>query len=531
MPELTLMLLVVAAAMAFINWRLGLVLCVLTAILQDPIRKLTPGQPVYFVVLVGAVFAAAWMGALVGKVKLSPNSIEGWRQNIGTPFALFVVLAVFQAMHSLAVYQNPVMTAIGVLSYFAPVPAVVFAYQFAMREGLQGISRWMKFYLAVTIIALCTVILENNGFSWRVLGEVGEGVMISGQGAYYKGNSGIFRAAEIAAWHGATVACFAFIAFRKNRVSLPKLILTIALVIFLLYIGALTGRRKMIIEISIFICAYFSLGIWFNSGKGKLAVLVALMGVVSYIGIVGWVARGPGELVEASSQLGDAEGTGFGRYSARAGTVFEDLPIRLRSMGVQPIEWALASHGFFGGGLGVGSQGAQHFGAESNGAAEGGLGKLTVELGIPGLLLVTWLLVAMARYIWKMLGALSRESKTHANFAYGLVAFLLANAATFSIATQAYGDIFILLSLGLTLGFLFAQLGLARQSNRQNVESRVYIPTPFVEPYEPVRHLAAEKDLDELWEMRAELDARREKYEAKLKLQNAIAKELAEEWH
>ncbi|MGH8105988.1 MAG: hypothetical protein ACREO2_06705, partial [Arenimonas sp.] len=461
MSELVLILLLAVAAMAFMNWRLGLVLCVVTAILQDPLRKLTPGQPVYFVVLVGVVFGAAWLGALVNRVKLAPNGIDGWRQNIGTPFTLFVILAIFQALHSLAVYQNPTMTAIGVLSYFAPVPAVVFAYQFAMREGMAGIRRWMKFYLAIAMIALCSVILESSGASWRILGEVGEGVFISGQGEYYKGNSGIFRAAEIAAWHGATVACFAFIVFSGRRFSLPKLILVMALVVFLLYIGALTGRRKMIIEITIFICAYFSLGIWFNSHKGKLAVLVALLGVVSYIGIVGWVARGPGELVERSSQLEDAEGTGFGRYSARAGTVFEDLPIRLRTMGVRPIEWAIDSQGWLGGGLGIGSQGAQHFGAEGNGAAESGLGKLTVELGMPGLVLAFWLVLAMARHIWKLLGTLSHLSRAHANFAYGLVAFLIANAATFSIATQAYADIFILLSLGLSLGFLFAQLKLA----------------------------------------------------------------------
>ncbi len=525
MSELALMFILAIAALAFMNWRLGLVLCVLTAILQDPLRKMTPGQPVYFVVLVGAVFGAAWLGALVSRVKLSPNSIDGWRQNLGAPFALFVLLAVFQAVHSLAVYQNPTMTAIGVLSYFAPIPAVVFAYQYAMREGMPGIRRWMKSYLAIAIVALCTVIVESSGASWSILGEVGEGVWISGQGAYYKGNSGIFRAAEIAAWHGATVACFSFIVLNRRRFSLPKIILIIALVGFLLYIGALTGRRKMIVEISIFICAYFSLGIWFNSGKGKLAVLVALLGIVSYIGVVGWVARGPGELVEKSSQLQDAPQSGFGKYSARAETVFEDLPIRLRKMGLQPIEWAIDSHGWLGSGLGIGSQGAQHFGGETSGAAESGLGKLTVELGVPGLLLVFWLMLAMVRYIWKLLGVLSRESRYHANFAYGLVAFLLANAATFSIATQAYGDIFILLSLGISLGFLFAQLGLARQLSTAPVEPRVCKIIEFVEPYEPKRHYTADKDLDELWALNAELELRREKYQARLKLKNAVAEE------
>ncbi len=525
MSELALILLLVACAMAFVNWRYALVLCVLTAILQDPFRKITPGQPVYFVVFVGAVFGAAWLGAIASKIRMSPNSIVGWRQNVGTPFALFVVLAVIQAMHSLAVYQNPTMTAIGLLSYFAPLPAIVFAYQFAMNQGMKGVRRWMKFYVVIAIVALSTVALENVGFSWRILGEVGEGVWISGQGEYYKGNSGIFRAAEIAAWHGATVACFSFIVFRGRRLSLPKLLLLMGLVVFLFYIGALTGRRKMIIEISVFICAYFSLGLWFNSGQGKLAVLAAILGVVTYIGIVGWVAQGPGELREKSSQLDDAEGTGFRRYSARAETVFSDVPIRLRKMGVAPIEWAIDSHGWLGGGLGIGSQGAQHFGGVGSGAAESGLGKLTVELGVPGLLLAFWLVLAMGRYIWRMLGILSRESKVHANFAYGLVAFLVANAATFSIATQAYGDLFVLLSLGLTLGFLLAQLGLARKLSKKPAENPAVKVINFVDPYEPMGQLNREKDLDQLWIERLELESHRERNKTKIKPPEILAEE------
>ena len=43
-----------------------------------------------------------------------------------------------------------------------------------------------------------------------------------------------------------------------------------------------------------------------------------------------------------------------------------------------------------------------------------------------------------------------------ARLSYGLFSFLVANVAAFSVATQAYGDLFILLILSWTLGFLFA---------------------------------------------------------------------------
>ena len=63
--ELAILLLAVCVFWAFADWRLGLLLCLATAILQDPLRKLTPDQPVYFVGFVGVVFAAAFIGALV----------------------------------------------------------------------------------------------------------------------------------------------------------------------------------------------------------------------------------------------------------------------------------------------------------------------------------------------------------------------------------------------------------------------------------------------------------------------------------
>ncbi|MBK8742603.1 MAG: hypothetical protein IPM02_25320 [Betaproteobacteria bacterium] len=141
MPELAFALLLIPIVAAFVDWRSGLVLCVLTALLQDPMRKLTPGQPVYFVVFTGVVFAAAWLSALMARVRLTPNSIQNWREYVGVPFVLFILLALAQAVHSYIRTGNPMVPAIGMLSYFAPIPAVVLAYQFAIRRGLAGMQR------------------------------------------------------------------------------------------------------------------------------------------------------------------------------------------------------------------------------------------------------------------------------------------------------------------------------------------------------------------------------------------------------
>ena len=99
----------------------------------------------------------------------------------------------------------------------------------------------------------------------------------------------------------------------------------------------------------------------------------------------------------------------------------------------------------------------------NRGAAEGGLGKLTLELGVPGLLVVSWLGYAMARYVSSTLEYLVATSPPHARLGFGLVAFLVANATAFSVAAQAYGDVFVLLCLGWSVGFLLALPVLAKR--------------------------------------------------------------------
>lgn len=466
MVELSFLLLFVTSLLAMTKWRWGFALCVLIAVFQEPMRKLAPDQPVYFVMFVGVVFGAALFGAMLKRVPLMPGSIAGWKQNVGSPFNLFLMLILIQAVHSLVSIGNPVITGIGLLSYLAPIPAIVLAYQFALRQGTDGIRRWMRFYIFVLTLAVATVYLEFLGFEWKIFGQVGKDMLISYGSSQYKGNSGIFRATEIAAWHAATIACFSFVLFWGKRFTMSRIILALLFIAFLIGLGALTGRRKMIIQIAIFLSTYIGLITWFRRGNGKLAVLAFVIAVVSYIGVAGWLAPDPGDfkydpradnyLMEANPNI----------IRERTQSVFSDLPVRIKKLGFEPISWAVNETGWLGAGLGVGSQGAQHFGGVGSGAAEGGLGKLTLELGVPGLLLVFWMFFTFTRYIWRLLSYLAHASPVHANLAYGLVAFMLANVAAFSVATQAYGDIFILLTLGLSLGFLLALPTLSQVQTR-----------------------------------------------------------------
>jgi hypothetical protein len=478
MTQLTIAMLLLAGLLTMLDWRKGLMMCVLIGIAQDPLRKLAPGQPVYFVVLVGVVFGIAWIRAALVGVPLGPSVIQGWRQNLKVPFSLFVFLVLAQALHSFVRYDSALMAGIGLLVWLAPVPAVVLAYQFATRRGLLGVRRWMLLYILVALVSLSGVYFEYMGFQWRTLGEIGEGQILYDLGTVLKSYSGFFRASEIAAWHTAAIACFVFVLSVGKRATVMRVVFALGLIAVLVSLGILTGRRKMLIEITIFICTYLFLVAWLQRGMARLAMVVLAAGAIGYVAIVGFVAP---DLVQNSysKSMHMENAQRIEGYAARGQSVFVDLPKRVNELGIQPVMWAINSFGWLGAGLGTGSQGTNAVAEAHNidrGPAEGGLGKLTTELGLPGLFMGVWLLFALGKHLRQQLYETARISPQHARMAYGLVSFLAANAATFSVATQAYSDLFILLILGWCTGFLLAMPvlaaqgdGMKRRSVRQNL--------------------------------------------------------------
>jgi hypothetical protein len=482
--EATIALLMVAGLLTILDWRKGLVICVFVGITQDPLRKLVPNQPVYYVLLVGIIFAAAWTRAYFARVRLTPRVIYEWRQNLKLPFTLFIFLVLAQATQSFARFGSLMMTGIGLLVWLAPIPAVVLAYQFAVRRGVAGVRHWMAVYCVIALVSLSGVYLEYAGFNWPTLGSIGEGLTIYDVGTILKAYSGFFRSSEIAAWHAATIACFVFILSVGKRATLVRIFMALVLIALLMSLGTLTGRRKMLMEVTVFLSVYAFLVLWVQRGAARLAAVALVIGAVGYIGIVGFVAP---DLVDRaytkSIQINDADK--FEGYAVRSQSVFVDLPARISELGFQPVQWAIQSYGWLGAGLGTGSQGVGSV-AEANrinqGAAEGGLGKITMELGVPGLLVITWLLWALGKHLQRQIPTTARISLQHARISYGLIAFLAANIASFSIATQAYSDLFILLILGWSLGFLLAMPVLAAHGDGRRRPIIVPQPSPHFRP-------------------------------------------------
>ena len=126
----------------------------------------------------------------------------------------------------------------------------------------------------------------------------------------------------------------------------------------LISLGMLTGRRKMLVVVTVFVCAYFFLVAWFQNRAARPALFAAAAGVLSFVAVVGMMAPDAGESDTKYLRLDPGER--YEHYTARSQSVFEDVPKRFDDLGLQPVIWAVNGFGLFGAGLGTGSQGVQH---------------------------------------------------------------------------------------------------------------------------------------------------------------------------
>ncbi len=440
-----IVILFVACVMSVTNARNAILSIFAIGFLQDPFRKMVPGEPIYFIVMVGLVFGLVFLVTLQRQgLRQIGEPFVGWSGSLRQPMALFLLVLFLQFIHSIVRYGNPVVSLIGLLSYTAPLFAIVVGYFLVTRA--QDIRRAMKIFISIGLLLSITVVLSFLGFELKIFKEVGEGLLIYDQGTILRSFSGFMRTGEIAAWHIAMACCFIMVLYLSSKRKPPVLIVA-ALIIFMMGVIALTGRRKMLMLITVFFVIY---GLGFSYYLKKLSINYVVSGILA--ASIVWL------LVTLLGPVGD--GDSVGNYIARSTSVYGSATSRAVELGFKPISWAYNRVGLLGGGLGIASQGSHLFNVASiaGGSGEGGLGKIMVELGLPGLLAALWLVVAFARYInLSVKLSAQRFVPEHVMpLMLGIACILLVNLMTFSVATQVYGDMFILIIIGLLAGFLFA---------------------------------------------------------------------------
>ncbi|MFN7941384.1 MAG: hypothetical protein U0X73_07270 [Thermoanaerobaculia bacterium] len=436
-----------ASLMAFsfvyclLNWRRGLFLCIAAGFLQDPIRKIWPGRPVAFVVLVAVYFLTCLVGSFLQGERLGISRLFRWFPAVKVPAILFTLVVAIQTGATLVRTSNIVIAGIGVLGYLSPIVAVLLGERFA--DNRVQLLAWLKVYLAGSLVVAASILLQFAGLASPLFDSIGLDE-VYGIGGLVAMLPGIMRSSEIAAWHVAAGCCLVFAASlaasKRNRQAIGGAIL-VALVVALL----LTGRRKMLAELTLFGLVFAYLATHLRRVSSRLFRSLTTAAVVLFF----------------FTQIVAAPGTEnrIVPYLGRGVSVVQESGDRLLGMTIRQFGYVIDRNGVFGSGAGTGAQGTQYFGGGEEivgGAAEGGMGRVLAELGLPGLTISVWLAVALWRSLWKIAKAAQKLPPEIAVLTHGLIAFLPANAAVFLTAHQVFGDPFVLIVLGWITGSVLA---------------------------------------------------------------------------
>lgn len=431
---LAVLLVAGGVGLCLLDWRRGLLLCIAVGFLQDPLRKITPGQPVAFVVLVGVFFAACGLGFLRERGLRGLREFFGWYPGLRAPVAVFVAFVTAQSLLTVLRTDNFVLAGIGLLSYLSPLAALLLGQRYGESE--RAIGRWQKVYLAGAFAVAASIFAAFVGLQSPLFTSIGL-ERVFGRGGHVEMVAGIMRSSEIAAWHVATAACLVVIwslARRRTRAFWLGLATALALVMAVV----LTGRRKTLGEIVLFLLIYA----WFLTRHRMGAARFVRLGLALAAAFVAVTT-----LLSSQGESGR-----WNPYLERSFSVVADAGERLGQMvSLQQLAWIVEENGFFGRGAGTGAQGAQYFGGGSNlvgGGAEGGLGRIVAELGVPGLLVALWLTVAVALRLLHAARWLAKTAPGHGQRFFGFVALIPANGVVFLTAHQVFGDPFVLIVLG-----------------------------------------------------------------------------------
>lgn len=436
MLMLFLSILGLAALVSLVDWRRGWLMAVVIGVLQDPIRKITPGTPPEMTFSILVVYFAILFG--------SQAMLQRQLRDFGRRFSavsqamLLVIICLFLAAvtglvtFGLEYWKVP---ALSLFIYLAPLPAVLIGYAWMSDED--ALLRFFRFYSIVTSIAMIGCVCEYLGFTWPVLGLVAQpGLYIRHlPGVQIPMLSGFYRAPDIMGWHAATLGSIGIGMVIRGGMK-PRTWPWMLVALWGFINCLISGRRKAVYMLAVFalvlVWRYFKR--LTTTQLASIVIAGMLMGV-----IVSRIASN-----ERSSVY--AKGTVTSR---------EEVWIRLEGGLLDTFD----QYGLMGAGLGSATQGVHHLtGKELNvGWQEGGLGKLAVELGLPGLAAVAFFSWVLARALLRLSSAPDMPGSSQL-IRVILLAILISNIMNFMVSAQAYSDAVLIL---LTAFFVGCFLGTA----------------------------------------------------------------------
>lgn len=423
-----------AIMIALMNWRHGWVAAIVCGVLQDPFRKLTPGTPPLMSMSVVVVYGVILLVAASTLVRSRRDFMLRFPNVYNAAFIVMIFL-IAAALRGVATFGISLwkVPAVSLAIYSIPIPAVLLGYTWLKKE--QQLVDFFRFYAVLTSTALIGTPLEYLGVKWSALGMVAMpwGYIRHLPGIQIRVLSGFYRAPDIMGWHASMLTIIAIIMAMRARV-LTKAWPWILVAAWGFLNCLISGRRKAIYMVAAFALVFFWRYVKRLTSAQLSSILVvgcALTGVVYFLGSSETSSVYTRGAMTSSTEI-------FGRLEGGAQT-------------------SVQQHGILGAGLGAATQGVRHVtGSEYDmGWQEGGMAKLVVELGVPGLFAIVlfgWALFRMMLRI-SSVGDLEGTSQI---LRVGLFAIVAANALNFLASAQAYSDPVLTLSSAFYVGCLFA---------------------------------------------------------------------------
>ena len=445
-PLIAVILTAMVALLTLGNWRYGLLCIIVIGVMQDVLRKLTPEAPPFYIVWSMLAFG------FVAAVALGRNALGSLRElwmgddTLKVAFYLYFLVVIVQCLHSLLRWESPLVPLFGLIFYLGPVVALLVVIGFAKQEI--WLNRFIGTYLLIMVPVCLTVYLsllfKDSVPVLRDVGSfLGNQLVIYDVGTVLYSYPGLLRVGEIAAFHAAVCCAFLSMLMLGKTGWLRGRLWYALLIIALVGAIALTGRRKMLMALCIFWVLQFYFLTALRGGASRQAVVILVLGLVFSVAI--------GLAGESETSL----------YLQRGSTVFSGMDERV-STAINLFLSAIDRSSGVGLGAGIAAQGARFAGIDNSlfvgVSSESGIGLLVVELGIPGFIIIVWLLFNLARVVVAKLKAVARIDDHLLLYAVSFAALLLANMATFSVATQLYGDYFVLITLGVVAGMLYSTI-------------------------------------------------------------------------
>ncbi|HYH08074.1 MAG TPA: hypothetical protein VEK11_13540 [Thermoanaerobaculia bacterium] len=427
-----------ASAFALVDWRRAWFFVALCGVLQDPVRKLSAGTPVLVSFLVVGLYACIVFGARHAILAHLTDFARRFGQLYTAIFA-FILLLVISAFNGLFTYgfDKWKVPLVSFFTYCVPLVAVIVGYAWFQREEMM--YRFFRFYAAVTSVALLGTVAEYARVNSRVLGLVAyEGDYIRHlPGIQIRLLSGLYRGPDIMAWHAGMLTVIAIgMALRKGFGR--SMLLWGGVAAWGFFNCMISGRRKAIY----FVLAFTLLFVWRSVKRIGSGQIVALLGVLLLLGGV----------IQHFTRAEDTSVYAKGAVASRV-----ELAQRLEGGALE----TLSQYGLMGAGLGAATQGVHHLIGDQQmvGWQEGGLGKLAIEVGLPGMLaiaLIGWIVI---RLLLRLTSIDDVPGSSHFIRAM-LFGMAGANGAAFMASAQAFSDAVLALTAGFFVGCLFATAAL-----------------------------------------------------------------------